>query len=143
SAEAGVPDWVIGGSQSGLALDRLLHDPAAIASAVAILAIALVAIFAPAIAALTGLGVYEQYPVTGRRPEGLPRPPSTRFLLGTDDLGRDLMVRIAYGTRISLLVGVAATLITVTIGSAVGMVAGFFGGLVDTVLARAVDVMLS
>jgi len=134
---------VVGRSPSRLALDRLLHDPAAIASAVAILVIVLVAIAAPAIAALTGHGVYEQYPVTGLTPEGLPRPPSSRFLLGTDDLGRDLLVRIAYGTRISLLVGVAATLITVAIGSAVGMVAGFFGGMVDTVLARAVDVMLS
>ena len=134
---------MVGRSPSRLALDRLLHDPAAIASAGAILVIVLVAIAAPAIAALTGHGVYEQYPVTGLTPEGLPRPPSSRFLLGTDDLGRDLMVRIAYGTRISLLVGVAATLITVAIGSAVGMVAGFFGGMVDTVLARAVDVMLS
>ena len=134
---------MVGRSPSRLALDRLLHDPAAIASAAAILLIVLVAIAAPAIAALTGHGVYEQYPVTGLTPEGLPRPPSSRFLLGTDDLGRDLMVRIAYGTRISLLVGVAATLITVAIGSAVGMVAGFFGGMVDTVLARAVDVMLS
>jgi peptide/nickel transport system permease protein len=134
---------VVGRSPSRLALDRLLHDPAAIASAAAILVIVLVAIAAPAIAALTGHGVYEQYPVTGLTPEGLPRPPSSRFLLGTDDLGRDLMVRIAYGTRISLLVGVAATVITVAIGSAVGMVAGFFGGMVDTVLARAVDVMLS
>jgi ABC-type dipeptide/oligopeptide/nickel transport system permease subunit len=143
SVEAEAPDAVVGRSPSRLALDRLLHDPSAIASASAIVVIALVAIFAPAIAGLTGHGVYEQYPVTGLTPDGLPRPPSSTFLLGTDDLGRDLMVRIAYGTRISLLVGVVATLITVTIGSVVGMIAGFFGGMVDSVLSRAVDVMLS
>ena len=143
SVEAGAPDAVVGRSPWRVALDRLVHDRAAIVSGGAIVVIALVAICAPAIAALTGHGVNDQYPVTGLTPDGLPRPPSGTFLLGTDDLGRDLLVRIAYGTRISLLVGVVATLITVAIGSVVGMIAGFFGGLIDSVLARAVDVMLS
>src|SRR6185436_4407759 len=112
-------------------------------SLVVIVLIALVAIGAPLLAALVGHGPNDQYRDIGLTPQGLPKPPSRTFLLGTDDLGRDLMVRIAYGTRISLLVGVVATLITVTIGSVVGMIAGFFGGVVDSVLSRAVDVMLS
>ena len=69
--------------------------------------------------------------------------PNGEFWLGTDDLGRDMLVRIAYGARISLLVGVLATAITVVIGVVVGLAAGFFGGLVDTVLARLIDVVLS
>ena len=79
----------------------------------------------------------------GLTPDGLPRGPSSEFWLGTDDLGRDILVRIAYGARISLLVGVAATVLTVVIGVVVGLAAGFFGGVVDTVLARLIDVVLS
>jgi peptide/nickel transport system permease protein len=141
--EAEAPGAVVGRSPWWIALDRLVHDRAALVSGGVIIVIALVAICAPAIAALTGHGVYDQYPVTGLTPDGLPRPPSGTFLLGTDDLGRDLMVRIAYGTQISLFVGVLATLITVVIGSVVGMLAGFFGGLTDSILSRGVDVMLS
>src|SRR5690242_2356833 len=123
-AEAEAPADIVGRSPSRIALDRLLHDRSAIVSGAAILLIALIAICAPALAALTGHGVNDQFPTTGLTPEGLPRPPSRTFLLGTDDLGRDQLVRIAYGTQISLLVGVVATLITVAIGSVVGMIAG-------------------
>jgi ABC-type dipeptide/oligopeptide/nickel transport system permease subunit len=126
-----------------LAFDRLRRDRASIVAAATILFIVLVALGAPLVAWLTGHPVNEQYSVTGLTPEGLPRPPGGRFLLGTDDQGRDLLVRIAYGSRISLLVGVVATLLTVLIGTIVGLLAGFFGRLVDTILARAVDVMLS
>ena len=85
-------------------------------SLVVIILIVLVAIFAPVFAAITGHGVYEQFrgpsPPTGY-PVGQPGGPSSAFWLGTDDQGRDILVRIAYGARISLFVGVVATLITV------------------------------
>jgi peptide/nickel transport system permease protein len=132
-----------GRSPGRLALIRLREDRTTMVAGGVILLIILIAICAPLIALITGHGPNDQYPVTGLTPDGLPRPPSREFLLGTDDLGRDLLVRIAYGTRISLLVGVLATLLTVLIGTAVGLVAGFFGGVVDTLLARAVDVMLA
>ena len=126
-----------------LAWERLRRDRVAVVSFVVIVLIFCVAIFAPVFAFLTGHGVDTQYRTTGLTPDGLPRPPSTEFWLGTDDLGRDILVRIAYGARISLLVGVVATLVTVVIGVVVGLAAGYFGGLVDTLLARLVDVVLS
>ena len=126
-----------------LAWQRLRRDREAMASLVAIVLVILLALLAPLVAALTGHPVNEQYRETGLTPDGLPTGPSSEFWLGTDDLGRDILVRIAYGARISLLVGVAATALTVVIGVVVGLAAGFLGGLVDTVLARLIDVVLS
>jgi ABC-type dipeptide/oligopeptide/nickel transport system permease subunit len=126
-----------------LAWQRLRHDRVAMISLVVIVLVLLMAVFAPVVAAVTGHPVNEQYRQTGLTPDGLPTPPSSEFWLGTDDLGRDILVRIAYGARISLLVGVAATTLTVVIGVVIGLAAGFLGGLVDTVLARLIDVVLS
>jgi peptide/nickel transport system permease protein len=108
-----------------------------------IVLIALIAIFAPIFAAVTGHPPNTQYPSRGLTADGLPRAPNGTFWLGTDDLGRDVLVRIAYGARVSLGVGVVATLLTVAIGVVVGLAAGFFRGIVDTILARLVDVILS
>ena len=126
-----------------LAWQRLRRDRVAMVSLVVIVLIVLMAVFAPLFAVFTGHPVNTQYRQTGLTPEGLPRAPSGQFLLGTDDLGRDILVRIAYGARISLLVGVVATALTVAIGVVVGLAAGFLGGVVDTVLARLIDVVLS
>jgi peptide/nickel transport system permease protein len=76
------------------------------------------------------------------------RPPGTEvlgntYLLGTDQLGRDLLSRIIYGARVSLLVAVLSVMVSLTIGSVVGMVAGYLGGWVDGVLMRLVDIVLS
>jgi peptide/nickel transport system permease protein len=122
---------------------RLRHDRVAMICLGVIVLIVLVAVFAPVFAAITGHPPNEQYRQTGLTPDGLPRGPSGEFWLGTDDLGRDILVRIAYGARISLLVGVASTALTVGIGVVVGLAAGYLGGVVDTVLARLIDVVLS
>ncbi|HWN57898.1 MAG TPA: ABC transporter permease [Methylomirabilota bacterium] len=74
---------------------------------------------------------------------GDPGTPSLAFPLGTDELGRDVLSRIIFGARISLTVGVAAMAVTMTIGVAIGLCAGFFGGAVDFLLMRFTDVMLS
>lgn len=113
------------------------------ASLAVVVVIILVAIFAPLFASITGHGVNHQYRHTGLNSFGLPRSPGGHFLLGTDDLGRDILVRIAYGTRISLYVGVVATLLTVAIGAVLGLMAGFFGGITDSLIARMVDLVLS
>jgi peptide/nickel transport system permease protein len=74
---------------------------------------------------------------------GDPAGPSWAFPLGTDALGRDVLSRIIYGAQISLEVGIAAMAVTMTIGVAIGLGAGFFGGRVDFILMRFTDVMLT
>jgi ABC-type dipeptide/oligopeptide/nickel transport system permease subunit len=130
-----------------LAWERLRHDRAAMISLGVIVLIVLVAIFAPVIAAITGHGVYQQFrgpqPPLGLSPTGQPVGPGSAFLLGTDDQGRDIMIRIAYGARISLFVGVVATAVTVFGGLVIGLAAGYFGGWVDSILARFMDWLLA
>ncbi|HVM65432.1 MAG TPA: ABC transporter permease [Acidimicrobiales bacterium] len=126
-----------------LAYERIRRDRAAMIALGIILFMVLLATFAPVIAHVTGHGVNEQFRDTGLTPEGLPKPPSSTFWLGTDDQGRDILVRIAYGARISLFVGVVATVLTVTLGTILGITAAYFGGLVDTIIARIIDIVLS
>lgn len=68
-------------------------------------------------------------------------PPSTTYLLGTDSLGRDILSRIIYAGRISLSVGIISILISTTVGVLLGSLAGYFGGWVDAVIMRTVDVV--
>lgn len=70
------------------------------------------------------------------------QPPSSAHLFGTDALGRDVFTRMLYGGRVSLWVGFVAVGISTTIGLALGLAAGYFGGLVDEIIMRGVDVML-
>lgn len=92
---------------------------------------------APLVSQLAGYG-YEE---TSLR-DPLRAPFSGDHLLGTDPVGRDILVRLAYGGRISLLVAGLAATITLAIGATVGAVAGYFGGYIDSVLMRTVDVLL-
>lgn len=69
--------------------------------------------------------------------------PSREFLLGTDQIGRDVLSRLLYAMRISLLVGIMATLISTVIGVILGLVAGYFGGVIDMVLMRFTDMVMS
>ena len=134
---------IAGRSPWRLAWERLRRDRVAMVSMVIIVIIFLLAILAPLVASFTGHDPDAQFRKTGLTPDGLPRGPSGEFWLGTDDLGRDLFVRIIYGARISLLVGVVATVITIVVGVLVGLAAGYYGGIIDILLARAVDVVLS
>jgi peptide/nickel transport system permease protein len=74
---------------------------------------------------------------------GLPKGPNKAFWFGADDAGRDLFVRVLYGARTSLIVAFFATGISLTIGVAVGLLAGFYGGRTDTVLSRFTDIIMS
>jgi ABC-type dipeptide/oligopeptide/nickel transport system permease subunit len=71
------------------------------------------------------------------------KPPSAQFWLGTDDFGRDMFSRIIWGTTISLQVAAISVAFAGTVGTALGLVAGYFGGLLDTLIMRFFDVMLS
>jgi peptide/nickel transport system permease protein len=130
-------------SQWRLAWRRLLRDKAAVASAAVILVMAALAVAAPWFAALTGHGPAQQFPDTGLSATGAPAGPGAVFWLGADELGRDLFVRLLYGARVSLFVGVVTTGIGTVLGVSAGLAAGYFGGWLDTVLSRLVDAVLA
>lgn len=71
------------------------------------------------------------------------KPPSLQHWFGTDELGRDYFIRVIYGTRISLLVGVLSMIASTFIGTMVGIISGYFGGIIDNILMRLVDVLSS
>lgn len=84
-------------------------------------------------------------PVTGFDPLAAPHPapPSARHWLGTDPLGRDVLSQLMYSTTAEFVLGIVAAVITVTIGTSVGAVAAYFGGLVDTFFMRLADLMIT
>ena len=118
---------------------RLLRRPIALFGLVVIALIAAMAIAAPLIAPYDPA----EQNFEGLTLEGAPLPPNAQFLLGTDLLGRDLLSRILYGARTSLVIGIVANGIAVAIGALVGIVAGFFRGFVGTVLMRFTDLMMA
>jgi peptide/nickel transport system permease protein len=143
TAEPG-PKTVEGRSQWQLTWRRLRSDKVSMIAIVVIVVMVILAICAPVFAAITGHGVDIAYPNTGENAVGNPVPPGTNgFLLGTDSTGRDLLVRILYGARISLFVGVVSTAIAAALGVAIGLMAGYFGGLIDTILGRLTDAVLA
>jgi peptide/nickel transport system permease protein len=105
--------------------------------------VVLVAILAPLVAELLHHTPQAQFREEGLSVSGIPVGPNRTFLLGTDGLGRDVLVRVVYGARVSLIVGVLASGLAVFVGAIVGIAAGWFGGLIDTILSRLMDVVLS
>ena len=103
-------------------------------SAVIIAVIILAAVFAPIVAPYDHL----KQSLVDRL-----QNPSIAHWLGTDELGRDVLSRIIYGARISLTIGLVPTLISMSIGTVLGMCAGFYGGKVDFIIMRLADVMLA
>jgi peptide/nickel transport system permease protein len=74
---------------------------------------------------------------------GEPESPSLSHLFGTDDLGRDILIRCIYGSRISLMVGFISVGISISIGTFVGIIAGYSGGIVDEIMMRLVDMFMA
>lgn len=112
----------------------LRTNRAALAGLVLIVLIALMAVFAPVVAR--------------RDPNALNlvdmrKPPSAEHWFGTDDMGRDVFARVVYGSRTSLLIGFVPSLISLALGTALGLMAGFMGRHVDTLIMRLADVVLA
>jgi len=119
-------------SRRGVVLRTLRRNPAAVIGASILLVIAFCAVFAPLIAPY---GLHTQVgPVFGH--------PSWKHPVGLDDGGIDMVTLLMWGARISLIVGFAATFVSMAIGGTVGVLAGYFGGKVDTILMRITDYFL-
>jgi peptide/nickel transport system permease protein len=144
TVETAPEEAIQGLSQWQLTWRRLRRDRMAVASIIVIALITALAIAAPAFAALVGHPADLTYPIIGVNPNGTPVSPGTHgFWFGTDELGRDLFVRILYGARISLFVGVFTTAIGTILGVSVGLISGYYGGVVDAALARVIDAVLA
>ena len=124
------------------ALERLRKDRFAVVGAIGIAVVVLIAILAPLSVKLTGHGPEQSFIAEGLDSFGVPRGPNSDFWFGADLAGRDVFVRTIYGTRTALLVGIIATSMLTIIGVVIGLLCGYFGGLVDLVLSRVIDLFL-
>jgi peptide/nickel transport system permease protein len=117
-----------------LILKRILKNMLAVAGLIFIFVIFFFAVFAPYIAP------YDPYKIDVYH---VLEPPSKEHIFGTDELGRDVLSRIIYGARVSLKVGFLAMGIAILTGTLFGTIAGYYGGVIDTIIMRFVDVMLA
>tara|TARA_B100000941_G_scaffold130392_1_gene92122 strand:- start:954 stop:1805 length:852 start_codon:yes stop_codon:yes gene_type:complete len=114
------------------ALRKLLKNRAAMFGVFILISLIILAILAP---------VISPYPYDYQNLELGASAPSSAYLLGTDTLGRDLLSRLLYGSRVSLMVGFVATAVALVIGVTWGIVSGYYGGKVDAVMMRIVDIL--
>ena len=113
---------------------RFLRRPAAVGSLVVVVAFVLAAVFAPWVA---------PYSADETDFDALLAGPSREHLLGTDDLGRDTLSRIIFGARASMMAGFFATVLAMALAVPIGLVAGYYRGRIDSVIARVTDVLLA
>jgi ABC-type dipeptide/oligopeptide/nickel transport system permease subunit len=113
------------------AFRRLIRNKLAVFGAAVILLLVITAVFAPFIAG---------YDYAAQNYDHLSQLPNDEFWFGTDQLGRDMFSRVVYGAQVSLLVGLISQIIALVIGVPVGMLAGYYGGKIDMILMRIVDV---
>jgi len=137
-AEGAISRWL--GSDMGLSFRA---SPVAMASLVVLVLVALSALLAPVIAPQNPYDLKQVFIDKAEIPPIWTRDGEWPFLLGTDPQGRDVLSSILYGTRMSLLIGVAAVAASMSIGVSIGLAAGFLGGWVDNLLMRIADTVLS
>ena len=118
---------------------ELARRPSTCVALLVIATVVLAAILTPWLAPFSP----DTQPFDGLSAEGAPLPPGPEYWLGTDTLGRDLLSRLLYGARTSLVIGVVANGVAVLIGMILGVVAGYLGGLVGNVVMRFTDLMMA
>jgi peptide/nickel transport system permease protein len=119
------------------------RSPAVIIAAVVALAILIGAVFAPWIAPVNPYDLASFSLMDGLLPPVWEELGSEKFLLGTDDQGRDMISSILFGARLSLIIGVSAMAIATTLGVGLGLAAGYFGGRFDAIVMRIADIQLA
>ena len=139
-AGAGVTTAALPDSDRSRAWRKLIANPTAVAGAVILLFVIAVAVAAPYVAPHDPA---HQSLIRRFTPPLWIHGGLSAYPLGTDQVGRDILSRIIYGARISLLVGIAAVAVSLTVGVTLGLVSGFFRGRVDAVIMTVVDVTLS
>jgi peptide/nickel transport system permease protein len=117
-----------------IVLRRLRRRPVVVGAMMVLVAFVAVALGAPVVAP------HDPYALI---PGGVLQPPSSRYPFGTDELGRDIASRVIYGTRISLQVGMVTVGISLLGGTSVGLLAGFYGGRIDSLLMAVMEVLLA
>ena len=120
------------------AVRTFTHDYVAMAALAVVTVVVVFVLGAGVVSGWTGFTPYENH-----LPEKLSQPGENGYRLGSDANGRDLLTRMAYGGRVSLTIALIATVVELTVGLGIGLLAGYRGGWVDSVLMRLVDVMLS
>lgn len=139
------PEQVERGAQSPfqrIASD-FLANPVAVFGLSLLTLIVLAAIFAPLISPQNPYDLAQLDVVDGRLEPGAQAPGGGTYWLGTDDQGRDMLSAIFYGLRISLMVGATSTVLALIIGLTLGLTAAYFGGRIETLIMRIVDIQLS
>ncbi len=113
---------------------RIIRNPPALLGALVIIAVVITAIFAPVLA---------PYPYDKQNFDAVEQAPSPAHWLGTDSLGRDMLSRIIYGARSAVFVIILVTVVDLGLGIPLGAVAGYFGGLADTIIMRVADILFA
>lgn len=113
---------------------KAIHNKSVVIGTVMVLIVILIAIFAPFLS---------PYDLDEMNMDNALVAPNSEHLLGTDQYGRDMMTRIFYGARISLIVGFVSVFFSMVIGVVVGLIAGYYGGWIDSLIGRIIDVFLS
>jgi peptide/nickel transport system permease protein len=121
---------------------RFKQDKIAIFGGVMVIFMILVALSAGLVESATGHPFDEQYR-DRINAFGTPLGPTNEFVFGNDDLGRDVLVRVMYGARVSLTIAIIATGIEIALGVLMGLIAGFMRGWIDTIISRVIDLILS
>lgn len=121
------------------AWDRFKKNRAALFGLILVSLILVTAVLAPLLAPYSPFATFKD----GLTQLGAPVGPCSKFLLGTDDLGRDVLSRLIYASRISLEVGLIAALVSIAIGTCLGVVAGYRGGAIDIFTMRLTDIMMA